>query len=836
MPFNASGRGGFILTTCAGALLLIVVLWLQAALVGITHDGWTAAPGEGGLTQAYTVALAKGQPYLDHAPDPRLLALPNPYDPTRNSGYRILDVSLYSGRYYLYFGLAPWAVLLVPWFKLTGTHLSDGAAIWIFCATGCCAYTLALFKIWRRWFASVSPLAFFLAALIPAVASGAWSLLALPQMTQVPSAAAYAFFALAWLGLVAAEAHPPNRIRWLSMAMLAAALVMGCRPNYAPAVALLVGWAGFKAWRHLPVARWRSLTFVLLPLFVVGALLAAWNYARFANPLEFGFRYQLADVNRGAGEGGMNWRHVAFNFHRYVFGGARLSDYFPFIAGESPGPFALPAGREASDQVYGFTWLFPVLFIGALTLLGRVHRTLRDLAILTSVCSLGNLLLLSAFGGGAYRYPVDFVPPLALSAGSAVFIIAQWTPLWTRLLAVVFTCGLLLWSAAASLCQTVSLYDRFIERHSQAFAALACPFNAVVYLGERLLGESPHALRLTLRFPQNRSGLVEPLVVLGAPSLQDFLYVYYAAPDKIQFGFESIGRGGPVSRQVTLDFNRPHTLELRYGSFLPPDDHPLLRALSSADRDLARRMLTVLLDGEIVLDGWADFHAPKGVTRIGTSPENAAFGPRFTGAITGTEYPPMPALGSPVRWQSAHYGPLRLNITLRSAPVTEREPLLNLGHRNQGALIVLERLPEARVRLGYFPTGAAEIWSLPFVWPQDQAQTLSFELGALLPPASASLWPASTGTAQRNAAKSRLDIRLGEQTVFSAETPPLDVSPATVILARNDLLIAGVAPTLAADIAAPVRLPWAGLTTPVAPDAQSSESVRKNADHTSNRR
>ena len=48
-------------------------------------------------------AFLSGQLYLKTVPDPELLALPNPYDPSKNEKFRLHDASLYNGRYYLYF-------------------------------------------------------------------------------------------------------------------------------------------------------------------------------------------------------------------------------------------------------------------------------------------------------------------------------------------------------------------------------------------------------------------------------------------------------------------------------------------------------------------------------------------------------------------------------------------------------------------------------------------------------------------------------------------------------------------------------------------------------------
>ena len=834
MPSENPNRIRFIIAAGAVLVCVVGVLWMQAALAGLPEHGLRAAPNSQ-LTQAYTTALAAGQSHLRQSPDPRLLALSNPYDPAKNGGLGLLDVSLFQKRYYLYFGIVPWAILLVPWFKITGAHLSDAGAIWIFCSIGFACYGLALLQIWRRWFSSVSPLILAAAVVLLAVGTGTWVLLDLPQMTQIPSASAYGCLGFAWLAIICAEVHPKSRRLWLGLALFGAALTMGCRPNYAPVVTLMAGWAAFQIWRHQPSAqpRLRSLLWVFLPLIVVGALLAGFNFLRFGNPLEFGFSYQLVAVNRAAGEGEMSARYLAFNLHRSLLGGARWTDYFPFIAGEAPGPFALPAGHDASDQIYGLLWVTPVVLLGAAAVLRPKLPPVRTLAALALAAGGANLLLLGAFGGTAYRYPADFLPSLSLPAAIGLFGVASISSAWLRRLTLTFACGLLAWSAAASLWVVASLYDELAAQHPRAFAHLAQPFNAFIYFHEHQTSAGPRSLRLHLWFPQDRTGQVEPLVVLGSQSQQDFLYVYYSAPGQLRFGFESIGRGGPTSRPLSVDLSQPHTLDLHYGSFLPPDDHPLLRTTPAADRDLARRMLTVTLDGRPVLDGWADFHPRRGVEHLGTSPDDNAFGPRFTGTIIRVERPLLTAPASPVRTEPAHYGPIQLNLILRPAPAGTREPLLTLGHRNQGELFVVERVSSTHVRVGLFPTAGRETWSVPFAWPLGRPQTLTVDTGALLPPATASLWPSAIGADARALAKRTSELRLEDQLVWRTEVPPLDVSPSTVVPGRNDLLLTGIAPTLAADILTTTRLTWAGLTKPVAPPAPAAGSAPKISDRTS---
>ncbi len=103
-------------------------------------------------------AIAHGQTSLLVGPRPELLALPNPYDPAQNARYRMQDVSLYKGRYYVYFGVAPVVALFLPYRLLTGEVLSDREGAWLFAvgayALACLLVELLLSRWWPmvpRW-------------------------------------------------------------------------------------------------------------------------------------------------------------------------------------------------------------------------------------------------------------------------------------------------------------------------------------------------------------------------------------------------------------------------------------------------------------------------------------------------------------------------------------------------------------------------------------------------------------------------------------------------------------------------------------------------------------
>src|ERR1041385_94988 len=115
-----------------------LVLLAGLALLFAIYYFWTASPcstwhtdcspnpvrvKSGEIVGPYNVladSFLSGQTSLVVPPDPRLLRLPDPYDPRQNGYFRIRDFSLYNGNYYLAFGPTPALLVFAPFRFLTG--------------------------------------------------------------------------------------------------------------------------------------------------------------------------------------------------------------------------------------------------------------------------------------------------------------------------------------------------------------------------------------------------------------------------------------------------------------------------------------------------------------------------------------------------------------------------------------------------------------------------------------------------------------------------------------------------------------------------------------------
>ena len=790
---------------CLGVLIMVASV--------IAFYAWIAgqSPTYGDLTRDYTQRLAGGHADLSIKPDPRLLALPDPYDPRANAGISALDTSLYGGHYYVYFGITPFITLLVPWFLLTGHHLAEPLAVMLYASGGFLLASATILAARRRYFPGTGRFATIAALLVLGVASPVELAVRRPMIYELVIAGAWFHLALALFCAFRALHAERGRGCWLLAAAVSMGLAVGSRATYAPASVFFLAWVGALTTRRFSTVftRRQWLWAGLLPLAVIGGGVAAFNWSRFGNPLEFGFSYQINELDRSKVVV-WAWRNFPFNLRQYFLRPWRLGGYFPFFLGERAGPISALKDYGRTEFLYGSLATTPVLALLAAApwALRRMGR-LGALAVLAAGISLLNLVALLGLINGSFRYQIDVVPGLLVVLGwtlLAIFgspLLAGPRRTWARAATAVLVAG----SCLVMFFAQFALLDVFRTFQPQEFAQLGRRFNGPVFRAGALLHRQPEVPVVTLRLPTDKFGKVEPLLVTGEYTLQDFLYAYYAGPGLLQVGFESMGHGGPVSAPIALDYSQPHQLEIFYGSMVPPAGHPLLDNLAPGEIAELRRTVVVKVDGRPVLDGWAEFHDTKGLFYWGESPDDQAFGRRFTGAILARGAVPLSTEPSPERNQRTAYGALQLDVNLAAVPVGARVPLLAAGYSNHGAVVFLERPTRDSARVGLSENGRAA--ALGPVVPLDPSRPheVRIVLGSLLPPLESLLWPEALTPDRRQELKRSVRVGLDGHSVLllTQETP--EAAPSTVEVGRNSVGFSGIAPGFGDGIALRQREP-----------------------------
>ena len=108
---------------------------------------------------AQTDAYLSGQLSLKQLPAPEVLSLNNPWEAGKLTGKAPRDISLYNGRYYVYYGVAPIAVFIAPVRLLSGWFPTVGLTCAVFALLGALACISLLDDIIRRYAPSMTTLA-----------------------------------------------------------------------------------------------------------------------------------------------------------------------------------------------------------------------------------------------------------------------------------------------------------------------------------------------------------------------------------------------------------------------------------------------------------------------------------------------------------------------------------------------------------------------------------------------------------------------------------------------------------------------------------------------------
>src|SRR6266496_5419261 len=231
-----------------------------------------------------------GELSLRVAPHPWLLALPDPYDPAINGPWRFHDLSLYKGKYYLYFGATPALILFVPFRVLGLGKMPEPLAVAIFCFGGFIFSVLLFRRLLRQYLPSTPFWMELLGLSCLGLCNAAPFLLRRPVMYEVAISCAYFLLmgGLYWLLTGYLKDGPPWR---LAMASLFFGLGVGARPTVIfVAPLLLLVW--FIRLRNR--MRWRSPSGMLsslslfVPFGICVFLLGLYNRLRFDSWAEIG--------------------------------------------------------------------------------------------------------------------------------------------------------------------------------------------------------------------------------------------------------------------------------------------------------------------------------------------------------------------------------------------------------------------------------------------------------------------------------------------------------------------------------------------------------------------
>jgi hypothetical protein len=482
-------------------LVLLATLVVTAAFYVWTATS-SANPIEfgGGKTDYYNLqsdAFLHGQLSLLVQPAKELLALPDPYDPAANAPYRLHDLSLYHGHYYLPWGPTPALTLFIPFRALGLGDMPENLAVVLFSLGGLVFSVLLLRFLLRRFLPQTPAWLEVVAVVALALSNVAPFILRRPAVYEVAISAGFCFvFAGLYLLATGTLAERPNLWR-LGLGSLCLGLAGGCRPHLllvGGAVALCWWWL---AWRKDRATRLRLAAVLGVPLLVCVAALLVYNAVRFHSPTEFGQTYQLAGVEVRKKQT-FELGYIVPGLYYYLVAPVRLTLDFPYFQLPPPPtyPRHVPAGYDGVEVTGGLLTNVPILLflLGAVPFVvaGRLRLPTGLGGISGALVLLGGALILVlsfAFWGTTMRYEMDFAS-LFLLAALLVWLaaVAATRPPVRRILAVGGTALIAYGALVGVAISMTGYYDSLRTGSPGTYRALERFFSPLPTLATMIIG------------------------------------------------------------------------------------------------------------------------------------------------------------------------------------------------------------------------------------------------------------------------------------------------------------------------------------------------------------
>jgi hypothetical protein len=325
---------------------------------------------------------------------------------------------------------------------------------------------------------------------------------------------------------------------WFAGCGLMLGLAIASRPHlFLAGVAAVAGLAILLQKSRNIAAALRSREFIALvsSLGLAGAAVATYNYERFGNPLEFGFRYQLAGPGQNRVE--LGTRNLVPGLYFMLLSKPEFSPAFPWMRMVYRFPFdsaerhPLPPDYFLEPTV-GALWIAPFIVAALFLPSGRqllkhsnraAPAEVRTILAVAAGSAAAVLLFLMSTHLATHRYEVDFLPLAVFAAVAGLGIRIGASSGRIRVAFGALFAVLIGYSAIANLALGIAgPYDDILKSRPLSYVRIASWFSP--FLETRLVTNPEITVELTAEFIPEPPGFHEPLITIGQTHHHHFLY------------------------------------------------------------------------------------------------------------------------------------------------------------------------------------------------------------------------------------------------------------------------------------------------------------------------
>lgn len=369
-------------------------------------------------------AFVSGQLHLKQEVDQNRLRSPDPLDPSTPYPYWF-DLIIWDGKYYVPREPLPGLIRALILYVI-GLPLHTGEVIITFAFGSFLLLGLVLWSIINR-FLPESPDWMIWYFWVAFGVSGTQLYIVGRPVVYHESDATACFFLLAGCALlIRGLSSARHNLTIASLSGTCFGLAVGCRALLIlyPVCLVLMLLAFALAQRQSLKTTVAWAIFFSGPVAAGVALLWAYNYLRFGNPLEFGYTHVIvptysAYVYLTLGENLFSWKHVPYHFYQYLISLPLVVSKFPYLRYpfESSWVDDVYLTREAVCSMFitmpVLVMLLPIMYLFKHP---QTKNELKPVLSFFLVSPLVVFVMLSAFYGASARYYYEFVPMLFVVA------------------------------------------------------------------------------------------------------------------------------------------------------------------------------------------------------------------------------------------------------------------------------------------------------------------------------------------------------------------------------------------------------------------------------------
>ena len=373
--------------------------------------------------QELAEAFSKGQLSLLDEPTDILKSMENPYDMDHRGDLMefeewYFDHAYYDGKYYVYFGVVPCALIYFPYYILTGTHIHNHTVCYMGILLILMGMVLLLDEIIRKYFKKCSVAVWFLLAELMLLGSYVTYVTKRPDLYSVPIIYAVAFAFLGMWGFMKSIPYnakmQPGVLNkgYLVLGSVLTALIAGCRPQLF--LVVIIDVIIMKDYifdlNYLKSSDGiKSLISVFTPMIIIGGLFMTYNYLRFGSLLDFGAYYNLTfnDMRYR----GFAWDRIPYGIAVYLLHPMEFIPEYPYFGNIEKATKYM--GVTIQETTYGGLFAAcPFALVSLTSLFGAKKMKKKMTPWLISIASVAIAIVVMIFdtenSGILARYFFDF--------------------------------------------------------------------------------------------------------------------------------------------------------------------------------------------------------------------------------------------------------------------------------------------------------------------------------------------------------------------------------------------------------------------------------------------